>query len=196
MVTKKPKILLIDLKDSFTYNLVQLLENLGAEVTVRTYGVDVISVCNDYDKILISPGPGIPSDYPTIFEIIRTFQNRKPILGICLGHQAIGCFYGAKLEQLARVQHGQTIQLFPGPAFKGSSLDGISLPGYVALYHSWALKSENFPSILNITCLSREGIIMGIKHNDYEVEGFQFHPESYMTEIGRDLLDAWLKRSI
>ncbi|MBK8403534.1 MAG: aminodeoxychorismate/anthranilate synthase component II [Saprospiraceae bacterium] len=195
-MTKKPKILLIDLKDSFTYNLVQLLENLGAEVTVRTYGVDVISVCNDYDKILISPGPGIPSDYPTIFEIIRTFQNRKPILGICLGHQAIGCFYGAKLEQLARVQHGQTIQLFPGPAFKGSSLDGISLPGYVALYHSWALKSENFPSILNITCLSREGIIMGIKHNDYEVEGFQFHPESYMTEIGRDLLDAWLKRSI
>lgn len=196
MVTKKPKILLIDLKDSFTYNLVQLLENLGAEVAVRTYSVDVINVCYDYDKILISPGPGIPSDYPSIFEIIRLFQNRKPILGICLGHQAIGCFYGAKLDQLARVQHGQTIQLFPGPGIKGSLLDGISLPALVALYHSWALKSEDFPSMLNITCISQEGIVMGIKHKDYEVEGLQFHPESYMSVIGRDLLGAWLKRSM
>jgi anthranilate synthase/aminodeoxychorismate synthase-like glutamine amidotransferase len=191
-VSKKTKIILVDLKDSFTYNLVQLLENLGAHVYVRPYSKDIVAGCEEYDKILLSPGPGTPEDYPALFDLIHTFQNRKPILGICLGHQAIGTFYGAKLGQLAKVQHGQTVLLFPGNGIEGTLLEGISLPKLATLYHSWALKSEDFPSCLKISCTTLDGTIMGVKHKDYEVEGFQFHPESYMSEIGKDLLDKWL----
>jgi anthranilate synthase/aminodeoxychorismate synthase-like glutamine amidotransferase len=191
-VSKKTKIILVDLKDSFTYNLVQLLENLGASVYVRPYTKDVVAGCEEYDKILLSPGPGTPEDYPALFDLIHTFQNTKPILGICLGHQAIGTFYGAKLGQLAKVQHGQTVLLFPGNGIDGTLLEGMYLPKLATLYHSWALKSEDFPSCLKISCTTLDGTIMGVKHKEYEVEGFQFHPESYMSEIGKDLLHKWL----
>lgn len=192
-MSKKTKIILVDLKDSFTYNLVQLLENLGALVEVKAYNKDVVAGCERYDKILLSPGPGTPQDYPALFDIIHTYQNSKPILGICLGHQAIGSFYGAKLGQLAKVQHGQSVMLFPGKGIDGTLLEGMSLPKLATLYHSWALKTDDFPSCLKISCVTQDGTIMGVKHIEFNVEGFQFHPESYMSEIGKELLLTWLR---
>lgn len=186
------KVLLIDNYDSFTYNLAQLLERSGR----CSYDVvlnDQIGLrdIDTYDKILISPGPGLPADAGITCNIIRTYGAIKPILGICLGHQAIAEVYGARLYQMAEPQHGQTRDLHvTEPAdvlFKG-----LSPVFQVTLYHSWSVERNSVPDCLQVTALSPGGQVLALRHRDFPVWGVQFHPESVATQHGFEIVMNWL----
>lgn len=188
---KKKNIALLDNNDSFTYNIVDYLrriENIHFKVikTIAT-GVNEIEL---FDKIIISPGPGLPGDFPLIFDILEKYHTSKHILGICLGCQAIGNFFGAKLINIFPVVHGQTNQIKiikQSPIFK-------DLPASfrVGLYHSWAIDLADFPGEMEITALSENQIIMSIASKNYPVWGIQFHPESYLTEYGFEILNNFV----
>ncbi len=187
------RVLIIDHQDSFTYNLVQLLEECGAQVRVIQDKLDQFEVCKDYTKILFSPGPGLPQDYTLMPLILKHFEHNKQILGVCLGHQAIGSYYGAELYNLKQVQHGQRTFIKVLDRDNQSLYQGLEQPFSGGLYHSWALTLDDSVKDLMITCLSNEGVIMGIKHKKYAVEGIQFHPESYNTPGGKIIIQNWLK---
>jgi anthranilate synthase component II len=186
------KILVIDNYDSFTYNLVHYIEKLtGIRPDVyRNDEIDLESV-NRYDKILLSPGPGIPSEAGICIDLVKRFASEKSILGICLGHQTIGEAFGASLLNLSQVYHGLAtsiiIQHSSEPLFKG-------LPGKITggRYHSWVVEKENLPDCLIITCEDENGMIMGITHKHFDVRGLQFHPESVLTEYGTEIIKNWL----
>ncbi|MFQ5584528.1 MAG: anthranilate synthase component II, partial [Calditrichia bacterium] len=185
---KKIKIALLDNNDSFTYNIVDYLrriENIDFKV-IKTNETGVNEV-EPFDKIIISPGPGLPGDFPEIFDILEKYHTCKHILGICLGCQAIGNFFGAKLINIFPVVHGQTVQIKrikQSPIFKNLP---ASFP--VGLYHSWAIDLQDFPAEMEITALSENDIIMSIASKKYSVWGIQFHPESYLTEYGFEILN-------
>lgn len=184
------KIVIIDNYDSFTYNLAHLVKELGAEVDVVRNDQFSIEELSSYDKIILSPGPGIPSEAGLLLEVIKAYAGRKPILGVCLGHQAIGEVFGGKLTNLKEVYHGVITQgkhLGIDPIFKG-------LPEDIEMgrYHSWVVDKEGFPPCLSITAVSDDGYIMGLCHNDYDIRGIQFHPESVLTKDGRVMLQNWL----
>ena len=187
-----PKVVIIDNYDSFTYNLSHLLKDLGAQVTVLRNDKFQLADLERFDKILLSPGPGIPSEAGLLLDVIRTYTGQKPILGICLGHQAIGEAFGAKLENLGEVVHGVAT-----PAHITVSdylFDSLPPTIEVGRYHSWVVSNEGFPSTLEVTSLSDEGQIMSLRHKAYDIRGIQYHPESVLTPKGRTIISNWLKQ--
>ncbi len=184
------KIVIIDNYDSFTYNLSHLVKELGAEVTVLRNDQFELADLEQYNKIILSPGPGIPSEAGLLCDVIRTYAGRKPILGVCLGHQAIGEVFGAKLENLSDVFHGVATSCHivdDEPIFSGIERDIT-----IGRYHSWVVSREDFPDCLEITAVSDEGQIMALRHRELNVRGIQFHPESVLTPDGKKMLQNWL----
>jgi anthranilate synthase component 2 len=184
------KIVIIDNYDSFTYNLSHLVKELGAEVTVLRNDQFELSQIEEYNKIILSPGPGIPSEAGLLLDVIRTYADKKPILGVCLGHQAIGEVFGAKLENLSEVFHGVATPCF----IKASDPLFTGLPSEISVgrYHSWVVSKEDFPDCLEITAESEEGQIMALHHRKLNIRGIQFHPESVLTPDGRKMLQNWM----
>ena len=186
------RILVIDNYDSFTYNLVQYIEKLtGVHPDVFRNDEIEISDAGKYDKILLSPGPGIPVEAGICLDLIRQLAPKKSILGICLGHQAIGEAFGATLTNLTYVYHGLATPVAivdrSEPLFKG-------IPAKITAgrYHSWVVTRENLPDCFTITCEDDSGTIMGISHKQFDIRGLQFHPESVLTEHGLEIIRNWL----
>ena len=186
------KILVLDNYDSFTYNLVQYIERVLKEaVDVRRNDQISLKEIGNYDKILISPGPGIPEEAGITLELIRTYGASKSILGVCLGHQAIAEAYGGSISNLSTVYHGvvgQMIQVIPGDYL----FEGVPLEFDAGRYHSWVADRETLPSELEITVENDEGYIMALRHREHDVRGVQFHPESVLTEYGGRMILNWL----
>lgn len=185
------KTVIIDNYDSFTYNLAHLVKELGAEVDVLRNDKFELEELEKYDKIILSPGPGIPEEAGLLLEVIRTYAGRKPILGVCLGEQAIGQAFGGKLTNLSEVFHG--IQTNVKIKNKDYIFSGLPTEIPVVRYHSWVVDTEGFPEELVITAISSEGQIMALKHREYDVHGIQFHPESVLTPDGKQIVGNWLK---
>lgn len=187
------KVLVIDNYDSFTYNLVHILRELGLSremEIVRNDQFDINHV-EDFQNILLSPGPGIPSQAGLMPQVIKKYAPEKNILGVCLGHQGIGEVFGAKLYNLPVVFHGVTTQI---KVEKEEELfHGIPTEFRVCRYHSWVIDRNDLPECLIVTSVDPEGIIMSVKHRDLKVRGVQFHPESIMTEYGKKMIDNWLQ---
>ena len=184
------KIVIIDNYDSFTYNLSHLVKALGAEVTVVRNDQFQLKDLEQYNKIILSPGPGIPSEAGLLCDVIREYAGQKPILGVCLGHQAIGEVFGAKLENLSDVFHGVATPchiVADEPIFNGIGRDIT-----IGRYHSWVVSQEGLPECLEVTAVSDEGQIMALRHKTLNVRGIQFHPESVLTPDGRQMIQNWL----
>lgn len=185
------KVVIIDNYDSFTYNLLHLMREEGADVTVLRndcFGIEELAV---FDKIVLSPGPGIPSEAGLLLDVIRRYAGVKPILGVCLGHQAIGEVFGGRLVNISEVFHGVATPctgLGNEPMFEGC---GENFD--VGRYHSWVVDRDSLPSCLEITAVSRDGQIMAMKHRTLDVRGIQFHPESVMTPCGGKMIGNWLR---
>jgi anthranilate synthase/aminodeoxychorismate synthase-like glutamine amidotransferase len=188
-------LLLIDNYDSFTYNLYQYLSELGEEVLVmRNDRVTVEEVARmKPERIVISPGPSTPLRAGISNDVIRHFGAKLPILGVCLGHQCIGYSYGGSIGQAKQIMHGKSSKVFHGG--KGV-FAGLPSPLTVIRYHSLVVEPKGLPDCLEITACTEDGTIMGLKHRQYKVEGVQFHPESFMTEAGKDLLRNFLRGEI
>jgi anthranilate synthase component 2 len=185
------KILVLDNYDSFTYNLVYILRELHGEVDIYRNDKISISDVDQYDKILLSPGPGIPSEAGILQDVIRVYGPTKSILGICLGHQAIGEVYGAQLENMTDVLHGISDKaIVTDPTER--IFQGLPSEFLVGRYHSWTVIPETFTPELRITAVDEKGRVMGLSHNTYDVKGLQFHPESVLTENGKQMLQNWL----
>lgn len=185
------KTVIIDNYDSFTYNLAHLVKELGAEVDVLRNDKFELEELEKYDKIILSPGPGIPEEAGLLLEVIRTYAGRKPILGVCLGEQAIGQTFGGKLTNLSEVFHG--IQTNVKIKNKDYIFSGLPTEIPVGRYHSWVVDTDGFPEELVITAISSEGQIMALKHREYDIHGIQFHPESVLTPDGKQIVGNWLK---
>ncbi len=184
------KIVIIDNYDSFTYNLAHLVKELGTEVKVLRNDQFNLDDLEEYNKIILSPGPGIPSEAGLLCDVIRRYAGKKPILGVCLGHQAIGEVFGSKLENLSDVFHGVATE---GTQFGNDALfSGLPQRITMGRYHSWVVSKEAFPECLEVTAESDEGQIMALKHKELNIRGIQFHPESVLTPDGRKMLQNWL----
>ncbi len=188
------EIVIIDNYDSFTYNLSHLVKELGAGVTVYRNDAFCLEELEPFDRIILSPGPGIPAEAGLLSEVIRRYSGVKPILGVCLGEQAIGEVFGATLTNLSEVFHGvQTpIRIRQGADYL---FDGLPAEIPVGRYHSWVVDTENLPACLEVTAVSREGYIMALKHREYDVHGIQFHPESVLTPDGKQIITHFLNHS-
>jgi len=189
--TKKIDILMIDNYDSFTFNLVQYLGILGENIIVRRNDKitldDIIKMSPS--KIVISPGPGRPENAGMSEEIIKRFYKEIPILGVCLGHQCIGEVFGAEVVNSGVVIHGKTSKIY----HDGKGIfNGIENPFEAARYHSLILKKDTIPSKLEITARTEDGIVMGVRHKNYRLEGIQFHPESFLTPLGLEILKNFI----
>lgn len=184
------KIVIIDNYDSFTYNLAHLVKELGAEVTVFRNDQFELSQLESFSKIILSPGPGIPSEAGLLMDVIKTYAGKKPILGVCLGHQAIGEVFGGKLENLSDVFHGVATE---GTLFGNDEIFS-GLPNRITMgrYHSWVVSKEGLPECLEVTAESDEGQIMALKHKTLNIRGIQFHPESVLTPDGKKIIQNWL----
>lgn len=192
------KILVFDNYDSFTYNLVHLVQHIVND-RVDVFRNDQIPLekVNQYDKIILSPGPGIPVEAGLLLPLIREYAPSKSILGVCLGHQAIGEAFGAKLVNLSTVYHGVATMVRVKTDRAAVSHDLFAnLPDEleVGRYHSWVVSSEGFPVSLEITAEDENGYIMGLQHKNYDVQGVQFHPESVLTPRGEVIMRNWLKQ--
>ncbi len=188
------KLLIVDNYDSFTYNLVQILnEHAAWDVEVLKHDLIKIESIKEYEKIIFSPGPGVPDDYKILKEIINKYSANKSILGICLGHQAIVETFGGKIYNLEKVYHGikQQVNILDTNDYLFA---GIPPKIEAGLYHSWAANEEQFPSCLKVTAISSDKVIMAVSHKEFNVKGLQFHPESYMTLSGRQIIFNWLNR--
>lgn len=185
------KIVIIDNYDSFTYNLSHLLKELGADVTVVRNDKFELKDLEQYDKIVLSPGPGIPSEAGLLLEVIRTYAGRKPILGVCLGHQAIGEVFGASLENLKEVYHG--VQTEGTQMGNDYIFDGLPERVMMGRYHSWVVAKDSVPECLEVTAMSDDGEIMAMCHRQYDIHGIQFHPESVLTPEGKTIVGNFLK---
>ncbi len=183
-------ILILDNYDSFTYNIVHVLRELGVTPDVVRNDVVDLDAVQKYDKIIISPGPGIPSEAGRLMELIERYRQTKPILGVCLGHQALAESFGGKLVNLSQVWHGiaDTIKIVDDDYI----FDGLEREIVVGRYHSWAVSDENLPKEIIVTARDSEGTIMAFRHADLDIRGVQFHPESIMTECGKQLIQNWL----
>lgn len=185
-------LVVIDCYDSFTYNLVHYLEQMCTSVTcIRNDSVDISSL-NKFDGIILSPGPGLPNETKNLYEIIRTWGKTKPILGICLGHQAIGTYFGLELVNMQLVHHGinrSTIVIKENEElFSGLPLEFLS-----ARYHSWVVSNPTEESELQVSAVDIDGSVMGLGHREYNIKGVQFHPESILTEHGFQILKNWVE---
>ncbi|MDE3144498.1 MAG: aminodeoxychorismate/anthranilate synthase component II [Bacteroidota bacterium] len=205
------KILVFDNYDSFTYNLVHLVEKITHE-KVDVYRNDEIDLekVNEYDKIILSPGPGIPEEAGLLLPLIKKYAATKSILGVCLGHQAIGQAFGGTLTNLSTVYHGVATKIIVGSRESGAGSDAnLRLPIYdscqklfaglpnefeVGRYHSWVVDDKNFPVELEVTARDENNFIMALQHKIYDVQGVQFHPESVLTPDGEKIMRNWLNK--
>ncbi|MBE7174125.1 MAG: aminodeoxychorismate/anthranilate synthase component II [Williamsia sp.] len=191
------RILVFDNYDSFTYNLVHLVEKItGEKVDVVRNDKIPLEKVGEYDKIILSPGPGIPSEAGLLLPLIRAYAASKSILGVCLGHQAIGEAFGGSLVNLSTVYHGvatpvRVLQQQTVPA--NGVFNGLPDELEVGRYHSWIVATDSFPQELEITAEDEHGYIMALQHKTYDVQGVQFHPESVLTPQGEQMLRNWLK---
>jgi anthranilate synthase component 2 len=187
------RVLLINNHDSFVYNVYQLLNESGL-CRVSLLDIDELKLQQalEFDKVVISPGPGLPSEMPGLIPLIRELAGRKPVLGICLGHQAIAEAFGARLLQLETIRHGyrDVVRLTSSdePLFAG-----IGNEFQAGRYHSWVVDEHTAMQEFEITARNAEGLVMAIRHRQYKLTGLQFHPESYMTDCGNQLIRNWLK---
>ena len=186
------KILVIDNYDSFVYNLVHYLEELDCEVTVIRNDRFHIDEVEEYEKILLSPGPGIPDEAGLLKEVIKKYATSKSILGVCLGQQAIGEVFGGSIENLSEVFHGVAtnaiITVEDEPLFKG-----LGKEIEVGRYHSWVVSKKDFPDVLEVTAVDENGQIMGLRHKTLDIRGVQFHPESVLTPKGKQIIKNWIE---
>ncbi|MDE6349040.1 MAG: aminodeoxychorismate/anthranilate synthase component II [Bacteroides sp.] len=200
------KTVIIDNYDSFTYNLAHLVKELGAEVNVLRNDKFRLEELEVYDKIILSPGPGIPEEAGLLLDVIRTYAGRKPMLGVCLGEQAIGQVFGGKLVNLSEVFHGIQTEMILNEELRTKNEElGLKttvatdvlfkgLPDRIPVgrYHSWVVDTKDFPEALAITAISPEGQIMALRHREYDIHGIQFHPESVLTPDGKTIVGNWL----
>lgn len=186
------KILVFDNYDSFTYNIVHALRELGVVPDVIRNDVINLDDVENYDKIIISPGPGIPEEAGLLMPLLERYGTSKPILGVCLGHQAIAQHFGGKLHNLSDVYHGVSTPI--NLVSKDYIFEGLPSKFEVGRYHSWVVDKDGFPEDkLEITAIDDNGMIMAIRHKDYDVHGVQFHPESILTPEGLNIIQNWLK---
>ena len=184
------KVLLVDNYDSFVYNLAQYLGALGAEPVVMRNDVALEEMQEvAADRVVISPGPGRPEDAGRSMEAILEFGRTIPVLGVCLGHQAIGAVFGARVVRAERVMHGKTSQVFHSSL---GVLDGLANPFEATRYHSLVIEPDSVPAELEVTAHTRDGVIMGVKHRELPIEGVQFHPEAVMTAGGMKIIENFL----
>ena len=191
MTDNAMKIVIIDNYDSFTYNLRHLVKSMGVGVTVLRNDRFELPDLEQYDKIILSPGPGIPSEAGLLLDVIRTYASRKPILGVCLGHQAIGEVFGGSLINLKEVFHGVATPchiVSPDPLLRDVSSNFMA-----GRYHSWVVSKEDLPDCLQVTAVSEDGQIMAMHHKDYPVYGVQFHPESILTREGDTIIQNFIE---
>ncbi len=184
------KILILDNYDSFTYNIVHAVRELGLNPDVIRNDKITLPEIEKYDKIIISPGPGIPSEAGILPDLLKEYCGKKPILGVCLGHQAIGENFGGKLENLKEVYHGVQTD-----AFKTADdyiLDSFPATFPIGRYHSWIVSDDDLPEELIVTSRDSEGNIMSLRHKDFDIHGVQFHPESLLTPDGIKIIEAFL----
>ena len=186
------KLLVLDNYDSFTYNLVYIIRGLGYGGIMEIYRNDKINLdeVGVYDKILLSPGPGVPSEAGIMPELLKTYPPTKDILGICLGHQAIGEAFGGTLINLSEVVHGlaSEVNVIEDLIFKG-----LPEKFKIGRYHSWVINEHTLSPDLEVTARTPDGQIMGVRHKEYKVRGLQFHPESVLTEHGVAMMKNWLE---
>jgi len=188
-------ILLIDNYDSFTFNLYQILSELGAEVdVVRNDKISLDQIeerLSEIERIVVSPGPCTPLDAGISMSVIERFGSRLPILGVCLGHQSIGAVYGGKVIRAPQLMHGKTSQIFHNGV---GVFRGLPSPFTATRYHSLIVERSSLPTVLEITAETEDGTIMGLRHREFDVEGVQFHPESILTPVGKELLANFIGR--
>lgn len=186
------KIVVIDNYDSFTYNLVHYLEDLNCEVTVYRNDEFELEDLISFDKIVLSPGPGIPDEAGLLKQVIKKYYKTKSILGVCLGQQAIGEVFGGTLINLEKVYHGiaTPMQILDPTETIFKNLEPQQIIGR---YHSWVVSNNNFPNDLIITAVDQNNQIMALRHKDYDVKGVQFHPESVLTPNGKKILQNWIE---
>lgn len=187
------KVLVIDNYDSFTYNLVQYIQEiLGHKVPVFRNDAISLEEVDNYEIIILSPGPGVPSEAGIMPELIKRYGHKKAILGVCLGHQAIGEAYGGSIHNLEQVYHGieTPIEIVDKEEVLFKDIPNTFTGGR---YHSWVVENHNLPDCLEITAVDETGAIMAMKHKQHNVRGMQFHPESIMTEYGKEILKNWLE---
>lgn len=187
-------IAIIDNYDSFTYNLSHLVKELGADVTVLRNDRFHLEELENFDRIILSPGPGIPSEAGLLMDVIRRYAGRKPLLGVCLGHQAIAEIFGGTLINLEDVCHGIQTE---GTQF-GNDPIFANLPRRIMMgrYHSWVVNRETLPHCLEVTAETDDGQIMALRHREFNVHGIQFHPESILTPDGRTIVQNWLSAEV
>lgn len=185
------KALIIDNIDSFVYNLYQYVGELGVEVIVRRNHVTLEEIKEiKPDKMIISPGPGIPENAGVSVEVVKKFGKDVPILGVCLGHQAIGVAFGGVVKRARTLMHGKTSEI----THDGKGIyRGVKNPFIATRYHSLAIEEESLPEELEITATSDDGVIMGVRHKSYPIEGVQFHPESILTSEGKRMIKNFLE---
>lgn len=186
------KVLVLDNYDSFTYNLVHILRELEVDLEVHRNDKITLDEVDRFDKILLSPGPGLPHEAGIMPELLKRFHDSKSILGICLGHQAIAECFGAKLRNLSTVFHGivSDINQIGSPRIFKELPETFK----ACRYHSWVIDESSMPSDMLVTSRDADGTIMSVEHQQHDVQGIQFHPESVMTEYGREMLQNWLKK--
>jgi len=185
------KVVLIDHNDSFTYNILELLRKFkNISVKVLPYAKIDLKKIADFDKIILSPGPALPSDYPKTKQVINSFYDQKPIFGICLGHQLISEYFGLELFNLKEVKHGVNEEIIV--ANDTVLYRQINPKINVGLYHSWAVKNEDIKSDLQVTATNKNGVIMSVQHKKLPVFGVQYHVESFLTSNGKKIMENFL----
>ncbi len=184
------KTVIIDNYDSFTYNLSHLIKEIGAEVTVLRNDRFRLPDLEKFDKIVLSPGPGIPSEAGLLLDVIGMYAGQKPILGVCLGEQAIGEAFGARLTNLTEVFHGVQTPVYIRE--RNFLFEGLPEIIDVGRYHSWVVDAEELPDRLEVTAVSPEGYIMALRHKQFDVHGIQFHPESVLTPDGKKIMENFI----
>jgi anthranilate synthase component 2 len=190
------RIVVIDNYDSFTYNLVHAIKKIsGLQVDVYRNDEIALEDLEKYDKIVLSPGPGIPGEAGLLLDIIKKYAPKKSMLGVCLGHQAIGEAFGGKLHNMSKVLHGiaTPVELTEN---KSVLFKGLPKIFKVGRYHSWIVQQEELPDCLEVTSYDNDGFIMSMKHKEYDVQGVQFHPESVLTPLGEKMIENWLNSDI
>lgn len=200
------KVLVFDNYDSFTYNLVHMVENILHQKT-DVYRNDQLPLekVKEYDKIILSPGPGLPTEAGLLLPLIKEYASTKSILGVCLGHQAIGQAFGANLLNLSTVFHGVATKIFYsdhknepgqnlGSTYTSSLFNDLPAEMEVGRYHSWIVDELNFPAELEVTARDDNNYIMALQHKQFDLQGVQFHPESVLTPLGEQVLRNWLKQ--
>jgi anthranilate synthase/aminodeoxychorismate synthase-like glutamine amidotransferase len=186
------KVFLLDNHDSFTHNLAALIRKSGSvSLTINTPEQTELSSLSSFDKIVFSPGPGLPSEFPLMGEILDRYKQSKSILGVCLGHQFIGEYFGAKLHPQQAVSHGRLKKLHV--VHKESKLYvGVPDRSEVGLYHSWYVDNNALPSCFRVTAQCNDEVIMSLEHKEFDIQSVQFHPESFITQYGQTMVSNWL----